>query len=384
VYDLSILDPTDSWQASFFRRSRARRASGWLLAACWSQAAFPGCSSDALTYLHATRGIGGGGGSEPLASEGGTGGTNGIASGRNPFCNFAWGRQWAGRSPTTNTPPSPDYPDNLDFLSVWVGYESDDGMNQAIVDLLGDLSPGGTPSLQGVIPVYYAYFVAFKSLNRMGLGGCAPESTTPNLCTEGAQWIVDNRDYLRQVYDDYARRTAAIWGTERPILWLLEPDFTDYIRPSQSNPLTLQELAALASDLISTIRARLPNALIALYASAQTTDYASYFGAFELSLVSFVYTTGWSVTGALSASAAEQNPSATYQNLHAATGLPIFVDTGFGATLIADTWTTAEASAINARIAEGVSAVNIEPPTSAMAEQVDALGPQLTPLCPSH
>ncbi len=362
---------------------RTRRVRHWTLVLTTSSASVLGsllsaCSADDISVLHATASAS----SSTGGANGGMGGAGTVVTGGAPFCEFAWGRQWVGSTPTQNDTPAPQYSDGLGFLSVWVGYEPDDGMNPAIEELLQITRPGSDHRLASAIPVFYAYFIAFKSKNRADLEPCDPSSTTPNLCTEGAQWIRDNRDYLHQVYDDYAARTAALYGTTRPIVWLLEPDFSNYARVSQSAPLSPTELSTVASDLISTIRARLPNARVAHFASPSSADFSRYFASFDLSLVSLVFTTGWSTSPSINSTAAVQNPSATYANLHAATGLPIFVDTGFGATLLPDTWTTAAPAQLNQRIAEGVVAANIEPPPEDLGARIQALRPELTPLCP--
>jgi hypothetical protein len=237
------------------------------------------------------------------------------------------------------------------------------------------------------VPVFYGYFIPFKFENaKKGSKNCAPDSSIPNVCTTGSAWIRGNRDYLRGVYDTYAKEIAALWGTNRPLIWLFEPDFDDYVSASQTEPLTLQELSAVASDLIGTIQARLPNALISHFAAADIADFGAYFGALDLTRVDLVNTTGAATSEYFKPEFQQSHPNSTYRNLRDATGLPIYVDTGFYASDVSNHgWLTSAPSVINQRIAEGVIGAHVEPPTDSEQAQIDALNPQLSPLdCARH
>ena len=137
----------------------------------------------------------------------------------------------------------------------------------------------------------------------------------------------------------------------------------------------------MASDLIAAIKARLPNALISHFASPLVPDFGEYFGAFDLSQVDLVNVTGVANSEYFKEEFRLTFPQATYRNLHDATGLPIVVDTGFDASLVANHgWLTAEPAVINQRIAEGVVGVQIEPPTDTMQSRIAALNPLLSAL----
>jgi hypothetical protein len=76
--------------------------------------------------------------------------------------------------------------------------------------------------------------------------------------------------------------------------------------------------------------------------------------------------------------------SATYGSLHAATGRPIFVDTGFDASEVKDHgWLTADVSVINERISDGVVAVHVDNATSDMQTRISALSTTLQALSPA-
>jgi hypothetical protein len=267
------------------------------------------------------------------------------------------------------------------MLSIWVGYETDNVPNNAVKELLVALSPGGDAALQGVMPVFYGYFIPFRA-NTDGVNkNCDPSATTPNICVNGATWIREHRDFLRQTYSEYAKNVAAIWGTERPLIWLFEPSFNDYIRPSQTEPLSLALLSEIATELVNSIKAHLPNAIISHYASPMVTDFSEYFGAFDLSLVDMVNVTGSAQYDHFFSGNSEEYPNATYRALHAATGLPIFVDTGFDSSEVRDYgWLSASVDVIKQRIADGVVAVHLVEGTTDLQSRIDAFATELPPL----
>jgi hypothetical protein len=272
------------------------------------------------------------------------------------------------------------------MTAIWIGYESDGTVNNAIKNMLVALSPGGDSTLQGVIPVFYGYFIPFQAANKDKIDkNCNPNATTPNICTDGAVWIWNNRDYLRSTYDNYVKQIASIWGTERPLIWLFEPGFNDYVRSSQSTPLTLTQLSTVASELIGTIKSRLPNALISHFASPLTTDLKQYFGALDLSLVDLVNVTGSAGYDYFySGNTAQVNQQATYKSLHEATGLPLFVDTGFSASDVSKVtepgWLTVGADVMNQRIADGVIGVQMDDGFDAMQTRINTITPELDKL----
>ena len=73
--------------------------------------------------------------------------------------------------------------------------------------------------------------------------------------------------------------------------------------------------------------------------------------------------------------------TATYKFVHTLTGKPIFVDTSFGLSAMADSWSGAPAATIYARGAEGVIAANVASPDSSYASRLNALRPSLDPVC---
>lgn len=298
-----------------------------------------------------------------------------------PFCEFSFGARRDSLRTYDDPRKQPTF-SSLQFLGVLTGGEDGNELAGSSLRLMFELRPDSSSTLRGKTPVFYAPLIALKANLRDGLEVCGPESSL-TLCADGADWIRDNRDYLREVYDGYARDIADVWGTTRPLIWLFEPGFSEYLASDQSAPLSLKELDTVTSDLIGQIRSRLPNALISLHASPRIEDPFEYFGAIDLSLVHMVNVSGAATSDRFGTPLDADNPNATYSNLSAATGLPIFVDTGFGdAVLENHGWLTSDAKVINARISDGVFAVLIEPPPSNLDPLVQALLPKLThPYC---
>ncbi|HMA93409.1 MAG TPA: hypothetical protein VKP30_12030, partial [Polyangiaceae bacterium] len=304
--------------------------------------------------------------------------TGGVKT--SPFCSFAWGRRWdTGRSTDdshgTRPPPSSS---SVDFFVAATGWETQNQLDGGILRMLTAISPNNTGPLSGKMPVLYVPIIPLRAKADAQLRDCDPESTTPNLCTHGAEWIRSHRDELRGLYHDYAYDLEQNWPSEYPLIWLFEPRFSDYIRSSQTAPLSLQELSTVASDLIGAVRSRLKNALIGIHAASDIPDLAEYFGALDLSLVDLVYVSGTATSTKFGISPQNSGEQATYSNLHSSTGLPIFVDTGYGTSTIANHgWLSSDPAPINARIAEGVFAVHVDPAPDDMDQRIDGLRPRV-------
>jgi len=287
----------------------------------------------------------------------------------NPLgCAFAWGINDTGKAP----------PSFVNFVSVWVGSEPQGGLAGACNGCQSIKRTGAT----NAIPVYYAYIIAFQG-HAAGLGDCNLDSSG-NLCTDGAQLIRDKRASIVSIYANYAKMTHQAWPT-KPMLWLLEPDFIQYTGKSQKNALSLTELGQLASDIICAIKTNMPNAAVAINHSSWIRDpqRTQYFNAMPMSVVDAVYTTGLGnvAGGYINTGDSFNRPDGTYASLHALTKKPIIVDTSFGVTAMADTWSTAPLDTLNARIADGVVAVNVNPMPGSYQASISTLAPQLKPTC---
>lgn len=265
----------------------------------------------------------------------------------------------------------------LDFITTWVGYEWTQGREQECdgCRLAAELA-GKT-----AVAVYYAYFIGST------LPDCNVEPNGKNLCTDGARYIRDNRARIVDVYGRYAKKTYDASPNKR-VVWLLEGDFMQYTEDTQSAPLTIAELGALARDITCAVRANEPNAVVALnhviWNSDQETD--AYWQAMPLDAIDLVWTTG--VGDNMGFFSRETNAgsynakSATYRYVHMLTGKPIWVDTSFGLSQQADSWTGMPASELNRRIEDGVLGVNVTMPPADYAARLSSLRPALDPVCP--
>jgi hypothetical protein len=341
-------------------------------------------------------GAGGSGATAGSAGSSGAGGTSGgnecatpVTVNEDPLgCELAWGSEGnAGNRASF-----------LDFITMWVGDEPNGGLNGDCYDcaLVRQLA------LTNARAVYYAYFIGFQA-RTAGFGDCNTDRTDgQNLCTRGAQWIRDNRARLIDMYGNYAKLTHAA-SPNKGVLWLLEGDFVQYTYADQSNELTMQELAGLASDIICAIKSNAANAHVAINHSAwlanEVTDqfwaamdgrttrqgdrWVSTPGARRpISITDMVWTTGAGNNNGFitvgTNSTSYNGATAKYSYLATASGKRLLVDTSFGPSQQADSWSNIGASMLNQRIAEGVSAVNVTQPPSDYAARLSSLQTQST------
>ncbi len=292
-----------------------------------------------------------------------------TAQSLNPFgCNLAWGMNNPGGSLTGYS--------YLQFMSFWIGSEARaDGT-------LGSCSGCNWLTSQvsktNMIPAYYAYIIGFYGhANGLPDGNQAPNG--PNLTTGGANLIRNNRAKIINMYSSYAQQTHTAWPT-KPLLWLLEGDFVQYTGTSQANPLSYAELAQLAEDITCAIKAAMPNAVVAInHSTWNTNDVTNKYWA---ALADVNYDMAWTSgagdqNGFFTAGTTAKSyngATATYAYLHKVTGRTILVDTSFGLSATGDSWSDIGAANVNARIADGVIAVNVTNSESAYGSNISSLG----------
>jgi hypothetical protein len=111
----------------------------------------------------------------------------------------------------------------------------------------------------------------------------------------------------------------------------------------------------------------------------------AFWGAMPIEALDMVWTTGVGNNGGfLDAGTTNQSyngRTARYDCLHELTGLPIWVDTSFGLSQAADSWTGIGADELNQRIADGVIGVNITEPPGDYQSRADGLRGQLDSVC---
>jgi hypothetical protein len=293
-----------------------------------------------------------------------------------PFgCAFAWGTNDPGGSLASF--------DDLQFISKWVGYEVKEDGTLPSCDGCSWLSQQVAPT--ALVPVYYAYFIGYFG-HVKGFADGNENPNGPNLTTDGAQLIRDQRQALIDMYAWYAKKSYEVWK-DKPIVWLLEGDFVQYAGDSQKNKLSYQELGQLAADITCAIKSNMPNAVVAINHSTWNADQVTndFWNAMKDVGYDLVWTTGVpNNDGFLEKNATPDSynhATATYAYVHTFTGRPIFVDTSFGLSAMEDSWSSADAATLNARIADGVIAANVTMAPPSYQSAVTALAPQLDAVC---
>jgi hypothetical protein len=329
---------------------------------------------------------GSGGSAGPDASTGGTGGAAGSTGtgacgsstpNLHPFgCTFAWGAADPGGSLA-------NYNAYLQFVSYWVDssisaagtYMTCNGCNWLKSKVTGT----------NIIPAYYAYIIGFLGHANGIVDG--NQTGAKKLTTDGAALVKANRAAIVNAYAWYAKETYKVWPS-KPLVWLMEGDFVQLVAGSQSSPLTYAEMGQLTADIACAVKANMPNAVVAIDQSSWNSDDTtkSYWGAMKNVNYDMVWTTGvGNNQGFIEASASKSSynaATATYSFLHTLTGRTILVDTSAGASAAGDSWSTASAADLNARIAEGVIAANITGTAPTQSNISKLSGLSAIPSCP--
>lgn len=363
-------------------------------AAATATATVPASGSAAAAGGNTAAGGSGGGGSVAAAGSGNAGspaaGASAPAAGASapstrcgnattreqPFgCKFAWGTNDPGGSLAAFA--------GLSFMSKWVGYELD--MSGSLPRCDGCSWLREQVASTALVPVYYAYFIGyFGKANGLPDGNENPNG--PNLTTGAAKLIRTQRAKLIGLYREYAKQTAQAWP-DKPLVWLLEGDFIQYTAETQEEALSLTELAELAQEISCAIKSEMPNAVVAINHSTWNGNEVTNNFWNALSSVSYdlVWTTGVANNNGyfeMGASDSIYNAmTAKYAYIHQLTGRDIFVDTSFGLSEMADSWSGADAATLNARIDEGVIAANVTKPPANYVQTATSINAQLKEVC---
>ncbi|HEX6273304.1 MAG TPA: hypothetical protein VFZ53_09695, partial [Polyangiaceae bacterium] len=202
-----------------------------------------------------------------------------------------------------------------------------------------------------------------------------------------AQWIRDHRQQIVDFYASYAAKTFAA-NPNKPVVWLLDGDFMQYQETSQQpSPLSVAELGELVDDMTCAIKTNAPNAVVAINHTPWNADEETdaFFDAVNLDIIDMVWTTGVGNNQGLINQGAGTNTynatTARYSYLYEYTGKPVFVDTSFGVSQQADSWSNNTADVLNQRITEGVIAANVTDPPTDYETRVTNLAPNLDSTC---
>ncbi len=286
-------------------------------------------------------------------SSGGASACGGAALNQHPFgCKFAWGIADPGGSLSSYS--------YLQFMSFWA--DSSISAAGTYTTCGGCTWLKNKVSATNIIPAYYGYIIGFLAHANGIVDG--NQTGSKKLTTDGAALIKSHRAAIIAAYAWYAKATHDVWPS-KPLVWLLEGDFVQYAGTTQSSPLTYAELGQLAADITCAIKSNMPNAVVALDHSSWNADAAtkSYWGAMKSVNYDLAWTTGVGDNGGFLEAGADSSSynhaTATYAYLHTVTGRPVLVDTSAGASAAGDSWSTASATDLDARIAEGVIGANI-------------------------
>ncbi|MDP9001439.1 MAG: hypothetical protein M3O46_15165 [Myxococcota bacterium] len=279
-------------------------------------------------------------------------------------------------------------------MTTWTGSEVNASGNVTSCNACNWLSKLASTNL---IPAYYAYVIGFYGhANGLPDGN---QTKGPNLTTGGGALILGPANSgcpagqicasnkIVQMYAWYAQQSYKVWPT-KPLIWLLEGDYVQYAASTQSQPLTYAQLGQLAALITTAIKTNMPNAIVAIDHSTWNTDAVTdnFWSAMAQANYDLVWTTGVGNNGGFISSGTNaqsyNGATDTYAHLNGLTHKKILVDESAGLSQASDTWSNQSAATINARISEGVVAVNVSGSPSNYQANVASLAPQLKPTCP--
>jgi len=246
-------------------------------------------------------------------------------------------------------------------------------------------------ALAGKLPVMVAYVAAFYAKRHFGRCDCNVTSCGSNndLCHNGAADIQQNLAAIINVYKSYAQGFASCYGTTKPIIFEMEPDWYQYTISQQTQPMTAAQAGTIMGQFVDAVKQYLPNAVFSLdispwVGSNGMDNGAEWYSNFDMTKFTFINTSGGS-TDATSTKIRRDNLM-TWAGVSQVTGKPILADTGYGVNGASaghdSNWDVA--ANINARIADGVVAVTQYNPNSSWATTISNVRSQLsTPrFCP--
>jgi hypothetical protein len=336
-------------------------------------------------------GTGGATGAGGATGTGGKTGTGGLTGNGTAFsqCRFHFGTIDAIARANPSMIPQLDF-----YTPGWMASISDTFDMQYVCN---DTKTGGTFANQ--VPVIVAYAAAFYVKRHAGLADCgAAAGSTKDLCHEGAAAIQANLAAIVSVYKSFAQGFAACYGTTRPIIFEMEPDFYQYTynvgATIQTQPWTYAQAGQIMGQFVGAMKASLPNALFSMdispwvgtnnnTGSNGSDNGANWYSFFDMTQFTFVNTSG----GSTNATAAQIRGNAmTWAGVSHATGKPILADTGYGFNGSSagpdPAWDSA--TNINARMLDGVVSISQYNPASSWGTTIAGVRGQLAApiVCP--
>jgi hypothetical protein len=333
-----------------------------------------------------------GGGGSGGAGKGGAAGAGGTAGSASVMTNkvFSQCRLHFGTIDSKAKENAALIPE-LDFFTPgWMG-QSDTFDQKFVCD---EAKEGAVLGKQ--VPVIVAYVSAFYAKRHHGslcdcnVNTCGQTNGKPNdLCNFGAQYIKQDVAAIVNVYKSYAQGYAACYGTTRPIIFEMEPDWYQYTGASQGSPMSKAEAGMILGQYVAALKQSLPNAYFSIDISPWVDDNGAtngkdWYSHFDLSQFTYVNTSGGSTLGANTKIRSDNNM--TWSGVNQVTGKGVLADTGYGANGVSAghdaNWD--DVNNLNARLADGVVSIGQYNPKSDWATTIKSVRSQLkTPkYCP--
>ena len=307
----------------------------------------------------------GSGGSTATGGSPGTGGstgTGGAVAANKVFdpCRFHFGTIDSVAKANPSMIPQIDF-----FTPGWMGQKDTFDMSYVCTEA----NAGG--ALANKVPVIVAYVAAFYVKRHSGLCDCNVTTcgTNNDLCHYGAADITSNLTNIVNVYKSYAQGFAGCFGTTRPIVFEMEPDFYQYTYTGiETAPWTFAQAAQIMSQFVAAMKTYLPNAAFSMDISPWvgtnnntggdgSDNGKNWYSYFDMSQFTFINTSGG---GTDAATAKIRGDKMTWAGVNQVTGKPILADTGYGVNGSSSgpdpVWDSP--TNINARIADGVIGIS--------------------------
>lgn len=272
-------------------------------------------------------------------------------------CSFNFGMHWD---------KGPSFPEEVGYVTIWTNQGFDDGYHGSMLNGLKNTTK---------TPVFYGYLIAKTS----GLGDC-DVSGSNNLCTDGANYIRRNMPKIVQAYGSFAQNAARYWGTQRQIVFLIEPDFYQYFQSSNQNgePLPFDSARVIMDQIHDKVRQSLPQAEFSFDISPWVSQ-RTWFGAFDTASFTWANTSGGRTQGGSTKIRTEN--TLTWSAAAATLNRGIIADVGYGVGGGPDqtgisAWN--DLTNLNARIADGVVAITNSLADYSWGNTLKTLRPQLS------
>lgn len=249
----------------------------------------------------------------------------------------------------------------LDYWTIWIW--EDDFIEYWHGEMLD------TCRKYGQTPVFYGYLVA-------GLSGLGDADQGGRLDNEGGAWLRNNIGKVLSTYEAYAQKIASAYGTTKPVIWLMEPDYSQYCDNDGYNQPSKSEAAGYMKQMVEAIKKHLPNAYFSMDISPWDNAISSYYQNFDMSLFSFISNSGGRTEAGSDRIRYDNNNNVTWSGASsAAGGKCIIADDGYGRggkpTGHASDWD--DINNIKNRMRDGVIAITHKDPQSGWANTVKSL-----------